>query len=120
MLIVIPDIPPASLRGNSRAGHWGQRNADRKAWRELGWAIGKEKLSEYDPLSTPVAVSLRVWMRRRIDLDNLLIGYKPLWDGLEDSGLLANDRLIESMTIEYAGGGGPKTEIYVYLYTGRV
>ena len=104
----VPWIPAQQLRGNGldRSTHW-EKGGLRETMRTEGYVIGHQLLiGGSETVDSPCHVRVQVTNPRRIDLDNLLIGYKALWDGLQDSGLLKDDGLIETITIHRAGKGG--------------
>ena len=87
--IDLPWLPPAILRGNSRAGHWAQRHRAASSMRDSGYVHALE--AGHEPFQRAcVRFEFRHW--KTIDLDNLIMGCKPFLDGLlVDSGLLPDD-----------------------------
>jgi hypothetical protein len=82
-------IPPASLRGNSRA-HWRVKHRDGKTWRESGYMHGLTMTA--DPPLKRIRITFKFHHWRKIDLDNLGgIGMKPWVDGLVDAGVVVDD-----------------------------
>ena len=80
-LIEIGAIPPASLRGNSRA-HYMVKYRDERKWQQSGYEhavfdIGRDNLLGL----TKVRLTFTFYHWRNIDLDNLAIGLKPFVDG---------------------------------------
>lgn len=84
--ITVPWVPPAALRGNSRA-HWATKHAWTKVLRESGYFYGRME----DRAIQEARITYRFHHWRYIDLDNLAIGMKPFVDGLCAAGLLAGD-----------------------------
>lgn len=102
--ISIDWIPPAKLRGN-HSGHWRSKQQDKKAARDLGYALGlefKHKYPIHQKVINDYSVSITAATPRPIDGDNLMIGYKPLIDGLVHSGVIPDDKHIKhwSITLE--------------------
>ena len=92
-------VPPAELRGNSRA-HWRRRAAAIRTAREIGQQHGHRALAQGPPIRGAIEVRFEVFYKNNIDLDNLLIGYKPIIDGLADSGAIDDDRNIKKMSYQ--------------------
>tara|TARA_Y100000310_G_C19971261_1_gene485582 strand:+ start:127 stop:507 length:381 start_codon:yes stop_codon:yes gene_type:complete len=91
-------IPPASLRGNSRA-HPIVAGKTKRKWRWEGYLTVIQD-DVFRGLSAPGGTT--VWLEkikitftfchnRKIDLDNLTIGMKPWVDGLVDAKLVSDD-----------------------------
>ena len=100
-------IPPAQARGNAR-GHWSKRATAIADLRESGFVHGLEYLNAGgSPIDPPYSVRIAATVRRRIDIDNLLIGYKPFIDGLQDARVIRDDVDILRLSIETERG---KTE----------
>ena len=87
--IELPWIPREELRGNSRA-HFQVKARYASELQERGIEYGLavktwiSPLLDY-PIMGPLALDITAWNKRRIDYDNLLIGYKSFLDGLQDS-----------------------------------
>ena len=82
-------IPPASLRGNSRA-HWGAKARDAKTWRTSGrWPGYVEGIAMRHVPRVSVHYAFHHW--RKIDLDNLVIGMKSWLDGMVESEVIESD-----------------------------
>ena len=85
----LPDMPPLSM--NARHGHWAQRHATVKAWRDAAaWSVKAASV----PAMERVAVELHVTPpdRRRRDRHNLHATLKPVLDGgLVDAGVIRDD-----------------------------
>ena len=104
--ITVGWLPPAIVRGNTRK-HGFARAGKVAEIRASGYAHGLEYLADGgSPLAAPYAAEVRVFVkgRRRIDADNLLVGYKAFWDGLEDANAIGNDKDIEDMRIRVSYG----------------
>ena len=94
-------IPPASLRGNSRQNRHQRARLNREV-RDKFQQYAEEMLNdgEIEPLKdTDLHLEIVVWTARSIDLDNMLIGYKPVMDGLQKAGVLVDDKRIASIHI---------------------
>ena len=92
-------IPPAILRGNSRAHYHRKAKAVRYA-RLLGESKARNFVKDWIKIQGKIGVEINVFHQRNIDLDNLLIGFKPIIDGFVDSGLIDDDRNIKEMLIK--------------------
>ena len=90
-------IPPAALRGNTRL-HAKAKAWSVKQWRESGYAHALEFMQRHPettyPLQGRLVLYVYVASQWRIDGDNLWAGCKPIIDGLQDAGLIENDRQI--------------------------
>lgn len=98
--ISLPWIPPAEVRGNSRA-HWAKKSRTARLMRQSGYLYGTGKALEYFGYEQPfwvgktyekvrVTYEFRHW--RSIDGDNLFIGIKNWFDGfVEGSNLVPDD-----------------------------
>ena len=110
-------LPPATVRGNTRK-HGFERAGKVAEIRASGYAHGLEWLVNGGlPLGAPYAAEVRAFIkgRRRIDADNLLMGYKAFWDGLEDANVIGNDKDIEDMRVRvFYGAESDKSEISVW------
>ena len=100
-------LPPASVRGNSRAG-WRAKAAAVRSLRESGFARGLEWRATDATLAPPYRLTVRFRVGRSIDWDNLAIGVKPVIDGLEDAGVIADDREIREARVSVERGA-PKS-----------
>ena len=122
--IELPWIPPAELRGNSRAHFQVKaRHASQLQERGIEYGIAAKlesgRLLDY-PIMGPLALDITAWNRRRVDYDNLLIGYKSFLDGLQEvvkrdewgevrgAGVIHDDSQIVEATIR-SRIGAPRT-----------
>jgi len=99
--IIIDWLPPAGVRGNSRA-HWRGKAKAARDLRESGYIRGWEWRSRGGrALVGELALLIRARVKggKRIDGDNLLIGFKAFIDGLSDSGAIPDDVLISDWRI---------------------
>jgi len=78
-------IPPAEVRGNSRA-HRFKRSRTVRTMRDSAYAQARGHAA-----MDRCSIKLEFWHWRKIDLDNLLIGAKPWVDGLVDANVVADD-----------------------------
>ena len=110
LTIELDRIPKTILRGNSNAQSWRAKAAAKREMRELGYQYGtllKERHPDVEfPLRGELAISIAYWNLRRVDCDNMLIGYKYFLDGLQDirrkfksAGVFMDDSQITLMSI---------------------
>ena len=92
-------IPPAILRGNSR-GHWRARAAATRDARRIGRVNSRRLQLQGYRIEGPIQVKIESFYKNKIDLDNLLIGYKPIIDGIADTGIIDDDRNIKEISIK--------------------
>ena len=87
--IVLYDVPPPEIRGNSRAHFRTMRSVNRQR-RETARYLALDAMEEtgIKSLKPRVLVSYHFFNTREIDLDNLIIGMKPTLDGIFDSNLI--------------------------------
>lgn len=94
MLTIELPLPDRVLSPNSRA-HWRQKARATKAYRGLAAAAAAAARGlTYEPLPMRAAIvraTYRVADRRRRDRDNLLAMLKPVFDGLQDAGVVRDD-----------------------------
>ena len=93
LIIVLYDVPPAEIRGNSRAHFRTVRSINRQR-RETAKFLTLSEMQEAKIMSLKprVLVSYHFYNTREIDLDNLIIGMKPTLDGIVDSGVIEDDK----------------------------
>ena len=85
LIIEFPFMPPAVLRGNARPGHWAQRAAATREFKDAAvWRLREANAYAGFPLFTPpIQITYRVfYCGKPIDRDNLLQGMKPIQDTL--------------------------------------
>jgi crossover junction endodeoxyribonuclease RusA len=87
--IIFYDIPPAELRGNSRA-HWRAVRRINRERRDLAKWLALEQLENKVPFKKSTMI-IEFFHNRKIDYDNLHIGFKSSLDGIVDSGLVPDD-----------------------------
>ena len=90
--LIFYDVPPAEIRGNTRA-HWRtMRRINRESRDTAKWltidAIGT---INFIPMEK-AEVFYHFYNNREIDLDNLIYGMKSTLDGIVDSGILIDDK----------------------------
>ena len=78
-------IPPAEVRGNSRA-HRFKRS---RTIREMRGSAHAQALGH--ATMDQCSIKLTFWHWRKVDFDNLLIGAKPWIDGLVDANVVPDD-----------------------------
>lgn len=111
--VELPWIPGEILRGNSRA-HWRSKSKAVREARAMGRREGWRLVSAGIRVLGPIGLRVVVYHAKSIDLDNLLIGYKPIIDGLADSYLIDDDRNIKRMAIELRNSKESKSVITIY------
>ena len=86
------DVPPAEIRGNTRA-HWRtMRRINRERRDTAKWLTLSEVGSvDFNPMDK-AEIFYHFYNNREIDLDNLIIGMKSTLDGIVDSGILIDDK----------------------------
>ena len=88
-------FPGRGLSPNSRL-HWRAKAAAVAQYRETcGWIAKEAVQTLHGPLQPPVRADVVFTLpdRRRRDPDNLQASLKAAWDGLQDAGLLQDDRV---------------------------
>lgn len=118
LLIQTDWVPEPVLRGNSRVGWRGKAKPLRIA-RNVGYAEGLQWLSQnrnYESGLREQAIGLLIVadVNRRVDSDNLLIGYKPFIDGLADAQIIPDDRHIEQIAIRVRVNGIERSTLFFY------
>ena len=107
-------VPPEQVRGNSRA-HWRTKARRVQEMRESGLAHGLEVISASGdtmwPLRGNLSLSVKATVKRWMDGDNLLIGYKGFIDGLADAGVLMDDKQISFWGINVEVGKDERSVI---------
>lgn len=95
-------LPPRELSPNWR-GHWAAKAAKIKAYRSLAaWESGLEVIRN-DWSSCRRATAQATFYhatRRRRDADNLLGLCKPIFDSLQDSGVIDNDSGLTHLPVQ--------------------
>ena len=87
IVIELGYIPPAEVRGNSRA-HFFKKHSVTLEMKDSGYYLGLEVAGD---TIDQARVTFAFYHDRRIDLDNLAIGMKPFVDGLVKCALLEDD-----------------------------
>lgn len=119
--ITIDAIPPASLRGNSRAS-WRAKAIEADNWGDIGLALGNQLVTANPPRTFPITGDLEIEIvatnPRLVDGDNMLIAYKPFIDALQrvrkrtsrkgipiaGAGVIVDDNQIRRWIIETGKG----------------
>jgi crossover junction endodeoxyribonuclease RusA len=91
-------IPPAATRPNAR-GHWAKKAKAVKQQREdaavgarLALIDGGYKAPHWERATVEVTLYRSASNARRSDSDNIIAWCKALYDGLQDAGVILNDR----------------------------
>ena len=90
--IVLYDIPPAQIRGNTRA-HFQTLNSLRRQRKEMAMWLTKDAMfeSKIDKLVGKVHIEYMFFNNRDVDIDNLIFGMKATLDGIVNAGLIPDD-----------------------------
>lgn len=112
--LTVESIPPAELRGNSRA-HWGKKNQPRKDWKQSGYDHG---MHDVGAVLKRIRITYTFYHWKNIDRDNLAIGMKSWQDGLVKAGVVPDDspdRVVigEHQFVKQAHRGESRTEILI-------
>lgn len=85
--------PPSSLRPNGRS-HWRVKAQSVKDYRTLAKVRAMEALGTARPMwaAAKVAITWESNTMRHPDPDNIVASLKAAFDGLQDAGVVANDR----------------------------
>jgi len=102
--IVIHDYAPDPDIGGNKRGHWGNTASAIRLARELGFAYALKWKAELGggfslPYDGPLHVAYIVQGRTRMDIDNMAQALKPILDGIQDAGLISDDREVTQLTI---------------------
>ncbi len=86
-------FPTRPLSPNFRAKHWSVKANAIATYREECWKVARDVKLLRGPLTDSVTATVTFYVadQRRHDIDNLLASIKPAWDGMVDSGLMADD-----------------------------
>tara|TARA_R100001594_G_scaffold19704_2_gene38367 strand:- start:985 stop:1383 length:399 start_codon:yes stop_codon:yes gene_type:complete len=92
VIIILYDIPPAQVRGNTRA-HYQTLNSIRRQRKEMAMWLTKDAMTEagVDKLDGKVHVEYMFYNNRNVDVDNLIFGMKATLDGIVNAGLIPDD-----------------------------
>ena len=92
LTIILYDIPPAQIRGNTRA-HYQTLNSIRRQRKEMAMWLAKDAMTEakVDKLDGKVHVEYMFYNNRDVDVDNLIFGMKATLDGIVNAGLIPDD-----------------------------
>jgi len=92
VVIILYDIPPAQVRGNTRA-HFQTLNSIRRQRKEMAMWLTKDAMLEagVDKLDGKVHVEYMFYNNRDVDVDNLIFGMKATLDGIVNAGLIIDD-----------------------------
>lgn len=94
MRVEIPMLPPKACSPNWR-GHWAQRYKATKSFRDAVCICALENSHLTRPLYDKAELSITIVIRDcrgYKDPDNALACLKPAIDGLQDAGIIQNDR----------------------------
>lgn len=113
MLITLP-LPPKELSPNARPHHMAKAKKKRE-YRQLAAVLATNELDSSCPWKS-ATVRIR-WYHKTMrfpDKDNALGWLKCAWDGLEDAGVVENDRDMTYLPVEMAKDkNNPRVEIEV-------
>ncbi len=92
LTIILYDVPPAQIRGNTRA-HFQTLNSIRRQRKETAMWLTKDAMTESKvaKLDGKVHVEYMFYNNRDIDIDNLIFGMKATLDGIVNAGLIPDD-----------------------------
>ena len=92
IIIILYDIPPAQIRGNTRA-HFQTLNSIRRQRKETAMWITKDAMLEANikQMCGKVHVEYMFYNNRDVDVDNLIFGMKATLDGIVNAGLIVDD-----------------------------
>ena len=92
IIIILYDIPPAQIRGNTRA-HFQTLNSIRRQRKETAMWITKDAMLEANikQMCGKVHVEYMFYNNRDVDVDNLIFGMKATLDGKVNDGLIVDD-----------------------------
>ena len=90
--IILYDIPPAQVRGNTRA-HFQTLNSIRRQRKEMAMWLTKDAMLEagVDKLDGKVHVEYMFYNNREVDVDTLIFGMIATLDGIVNAGLIPDD-----------------------------
>tara|TARA_R100000963_G_C4635715_1_gene99886 strand:- start:693 stop:1106 length:414 start_codon:yes stop_codon:yes gene_type:complete len=90
--LIFYDVPPAEIRGNTRA-HWRTMRRINRERRDTAKWLTIDAIGTIDFIPMEKAeVFYHFYNSREIDLDNLIYGMKSTLDGIVDSGILIDDK----------------------------
>ena len=92
VVIVLYDIPPAEIRGNTRA-HYQKLNSVRRQRKEMAMWLTKDAMHDagINKLDGKVHIEYMFFNNRDVDVDNLIFGMKATLDGIVNAGLIPDD-----------------------------
>ena len=92
LIIILYDIPPAQVRGNTRA-HFQTLNSIRRQRKETAMWVTKDAMLEANikQMCGKVHVEYMFYNNRDVDVDNLIFGMKATLDGIVNAGLIVDD-----------------------------
>ncbi len=102
MIIIVLDLPPKELNPNSRA-FWRVKRLAVKSYREhakIESMVAARRYNLYDSFRE-VKIQAAFYRARNVpmDGDNALAMLKPAFDGLQDAGIVTNDRQITHLPV---------------------
>jgi Holliday junction resolvase RusA-like endonuclease len=100
--------PPKAIKPNARV-HWAKKARAVKSYRHEAnisamseWLRNRPDEAPHRPLVSEARVQATFYHRDRrgfADPDNLAASLKPVWDGLQDCGILKNDNKLTHLPI---------------------
>jgi Holliday junction resolvase RusA-like endonuclease len=110
-------LPPSSLRGNSRS-HWAKKNRD---FQNLKTHVVAEVISQdireigWKQANTSAIFFFADKRGYKNDPDNLSSSLKAVWDGLQSSGVIDNDRNFTHWPIQIdVDRDRPRLVVYIW------
>jgi hypothetical protein len=92
LTITIP-LPPKEVRNNWR-GHWAKKAGAVKQYRLLARFRATTAMGSTKPMWKKASVKVTAYFptARHLDPTNLIDALKPAFDGLQDAGVIENDK----------------------------
>jgi crossover junction endodeoxyribonuclease RusA len=103
IIVITLPIPPKELSPNGRFHHMVKARAV-KRYRQAAHIVTVGELAGDRPKWKEATAQVRWYTKtkRRPDADNALSSMKPVWDSMQDAGLLDNDRGLTHKPIVFA------------------
>ena len=119
-------IPDRRLRPNHKPFSRGgaiAKSVEVKGYRRTAYWMTRQEIGSHGP-AWQRAVARATWYlgkgQKRLDEDNALATLKPAFDGMQDAGLILNDRgLRHKSPVWFRDSENPRVEIYVVCEDGE-